>query len=219
MCSQIASFHKTVYESGRENHSEQVKQYDDQYRKTHREKRREYDRQWREENRDYWRGYQIKRLRTDINYRLRNYVGRAIRRAINKNRRSVFNILGYSVDDLRHHLESLFQLGMNWQNYGSAWHIDHIIPKSWFNLASEDGIDEYELRLCWSLENLQPLWANENLEKKDRHISLMEKGHLQMTCDRFRLALEGYKQNGIQLNLREMVEREFQSGEYGFESR
>ncbi|MCI0486358.1 MAG: hypothetical protein L0229_07135 [Blastocatellia bacterium] len=194
----------------REKNADRMKQYGEEYRKTHRERRREYNRQWREENRDYWRDYQSERLRTDPTYRLRNYISASIRRAIKKDRKSAFKILGYSVDDLRHRLESLFQPGMSWENYGSLWHIDHIIPKSWFNLTSENGIDEYELRLCWSLENLQPLWADENLEKKDRYISHTEPGHLQMTCDRFRLILEPYKQNGGSLNPRELVQREFQ---------
>ena len=132
----------------RENNSEWQKQQQEQYRKTHRERRREYNRQWRENNRDYWRDYQNERLRTDINYRLNNYISAAIRRAINKNHQTTFDLLGYSVDELRQHLESLFQDGMSWQNYGTQWHIDHVIPKSWFNLKTKDGIDKYELELC-----------------------------------------------------------------------
>ncbi len=198
----------------RDNNPDHVKQYDEGYRRKNRERRREYDRQWREENPSYWCDYQNKRLRTDIDYRLRNYIGAAIRRAINKNRHSVFNILGYSVDDLRHHLESLFQPGMSWHDYGSEWHIDHIIPKSWFNLASENGVDEYELRLCWSLENLQPLWASENLEKKDRHVSHSDS---QMTCNQFRLTLEVYKQNGTSSDMRELVQVAIQSSNNKFD--
>jgi HNH endonuclease. len=179
----------------REKNADQIKRKGEEYRKTHREERREYNRQWRQKHGDYWRSYQNERLRTDLNYRLHNYISAAIRKAIRKNHRSTFNILGYSTDDLRHHLETLFQPGMSWQNYGTEWHIDHVIPKSWFRIENEDGIDEYELKVCWSLRNLQPLSASENLKKKDRHISHLELGELHITYEQFRIKIEHHKRD------------------------
>ena len=170
-----------------------AKRSDAHYRETNREERREYNKQWRKQNKEYWRIYQNRRLRTDLNYRLRNYIGRAIRRALKKDRKSVFHILGYSVDELRQHLESRFQPGMTWDNYGDVWHIDHITPKSWFKIEGENGIDEYELRSCWSLENLQPMWVEDNLEKKDRYISDIRLGKSHVTYDEFRTLIETNK--------------------------
>ena len=51
---------------------------------------------------------------------------------------------------------------MSWDNYGE-WHIGHIIPKVFFKYKSTDDI---EFKYCWSLDNLQPLWAKDNLRKK-----------------------------------------------------
>jgi len=59
--------------------------------------------------------------------------------------------LGYSVDELKQHIESLFTLGMNWDNHGE-WHIDHIKPVSSFDKNTDVSI------VC-ALSNLQPLWA------------------------------------------------------------
>lgn len=70
--------------------------------------------------------------------------------------------LGYNRQELASHLERNFQHGMSWKNYGD-WHIDHIIPKSWFNPN-----DYWELRACWSLQNLQPLWKKDNWSKGNR---------------------------------------------------
>jgi hypothetical protein len=50
---------------------------------------------------------------------------------------------------------------MSWANYGTAWHIDHIIP-----LASARDIDEL-VALC-HYSNLQPLWAEENQLKSNK---------------------------------------------------
>jgi hypothetical protein len=183
----------------REDHPDQQKRNYEQYREAHREKRREYDRQWRQRNRDYWRGYQNERLRTDLSYRLHNHISRAIRRAIKKNQQTTFDILGYSMDELRQHLESLFQPGMSWQNYGTHWHIDHVIPKSWFHFEAETDLDRYELKWCWSLPNLQPMWMQANLQKKNRHISGIAAGQSHITYDQFRMMVEQYKCDRVTL--------------------
>jgi 5-methylcytosine-specific restriction endonuclease McrA len=59
-------------------------------------------------------------------------------------------------------MESLFKEGMTWDNYGE-WEIDHIIPLSSSN-------SEKELNKLFHYTNLQPLWAVENLKKKNRMI-------------------------------------------------
>lgn len=70
-------------------------------------------------------------------------------------------LLGYSVADLKAHLERQFTDGMNWKRFlKREIHIDHIIPVARFDF-SKDG----EWLACWSLDNLQPLWAEDNLSK------------------------------------------------------
>lgn len=109
-----------------------------------------------------------KRLRNAMKSNLRE---RLRKRLINKNRKSTFDILGYTVDDLKAHLENKFKEGMSWDNYGHfkdgrmGWQIDHIIPDSKFNYES---VLDPEFLECWSLSNLQPLWGKENLSKKDK---------------------------------------------------
>lgn len=74
-------------------------------------------------------------------------------------------ILGYTRDDLKSHLESNFTSEMTWENYGSYWHIDHIIPKSWFEYSN---FEDENFKKCWALNNLQPLKAQDNLSKCNR---------------------------------------------------
>jgi hypothetical protein len=72
-------------------------------------------------------------------------------------------LIGYSLEDLKEHLEKLFRKGMNWDNHSlGGWHIDHIKPISYFNIESYDDKD---FKKCWVLENLQPLWAEDNMIK------------------------------------------------------
>lgn len=80
-----------------------------------------------------------------------------------KKRTKWTEMVGYSLQELKAHLESQFKVGMSWENYGRyGWHIDHIKPISFFNFSSPNDKEFLE---CWGLKNLQPLWAIENLQK------------------------------------------------------
>lgn len=69
---------------------------------------------------------------------------------------------GCTLVELLEHLESQFEPGMSWENYGK-WHVDHIIPCSSFNHSVTE-----EVKKCWHFSNLQPLWAKENLVKSNK---------------------------------------------------
>lgn len=75
--------------------------------------------------------------------------------------------LPYTTKELMEHLEKLFKPGMSWENYGK-WHIDHIIPDCNFKYKSMNDADFLK---SWSLNNLQPLWAIENLKKGKKCLS------------------------------------------------
>jgi hypothetical protein len=111
----------------------------------------------------------INRKNTPIQNRIRQSmkasVGCRLRRRLSgKNTRSTFDLLGYTLEELMKHLESQFLPGMTWNNYGE-WHIDHIKPDSLFNYGTTE--DE-GFKKSWSLENLQPLWAKDNLRKSNK---------------------------------------------------
>jgi hypothetical protein len=62
-------------------------------------------------------------------------------------------------------LEFQWKDDMNWENYGSKWHIDHIIPINQFDLTKK--IDQ---KICFHWRNLQPLYAFDNISKSDKII-------------------------------------------------
>ena len=81
-----------------------------------------------------------------------------------KSNTSVWRYLDFRADHLRTHLEKQFKNGMNWENYGNVWHVDHIKPKAKFDFNKE-----IDFRRCWTLKNLQPMLAGENLMKSDKY--------------------------------------------------
>jgi len=142
-----------------------------EYKAANKEKLAELSRAYRKANPEKvkeWKRNEYKRRRSIK----KNIVEDSISRAINK--RVKFNrqfghweeILGYSVEQLMLHLESKFKPEMNWDNYGSYWHIDHVKPKSWFEY---DALDSEAFKQCWALDNLQPLEASLNCSKQNRY--------------------------------------------------
>ena len=77
-----------------------------------------------------------------------------------KDMSGIRNLLGCSWLQFRRHLESKFTKGITWENYGTHWHIDHIIPCKAF-----DHSNPAQLRQCWHFSNLRPLSAKKNLAK------------------------------------------------------
>jgi hypothetical protein len=91
----------------------------------------------------------------------RNMLKRVLRQGNKKKHGGSYEMLGYTRDELMQMLESKFTDGMTWDNYG-RWHIDHIIPVSWF--INNGTTDPATIN---ALTNLQPLWAADNFAKRD----------------------------------------------------
>jgi hypothetical protein len=74
----------------------------------------------------------------------------------------LMEILGMCLREFRVYLQGQFRSGMSWENYGRVWHVDHIRP-----CASFDLTDHEQQKVCFRWDNLQPLFAKENLQKGD----------------------------------------------------
>jgi hypothetical protein len=101
--------------------------------------------------------------RGKLNCNMRSAIGSSLRG--NKKGQHWEMLVGYSVADLKKHLERKFKFGMTWENYGMTWEIDHKVPLVAFNFETPVDID---FRRCWCLENLQPLYVSENRSKNCR---------------------------------------------------
>jgi len=98
---------------------------------------------------------------TDINFRLRAIVASRLHKALMRNKKySTLDYLGCDIDFLRKWLEFRFDGNISWENYGSYWEIDHILPVSAFDLSDQTQID-----ICFNWTNLQPLETAENRSK------------------------------------------------------
>jgi hypothetical protein len=140
------------YEANKEKHLEQSRAWAE----AHPEKRLEISRKYNRKLRSTPKG----NLSSTISKRMNESLRKGMKAG-----RHWEALVDFSVDQLKTHLEKLFQPGMTWGNYGTVWHIDHKIPVAAFNFESPDDID---FKVCWSLKNLQPLDANKNMSKRDK---------------------------------------------------
>jgi hypothetical protein len=107
--------------------------------------------------------YQRKRYREDPAWRVSAHMRVLMHRALRsrKQGRSWRDLVPYSLSELMAHLERQFLPGMTWENCG-RWHIDHKIPRKFFQAQSAD---DPAFQQVWALSNLQPLWAIDNIRK------------------------------------------------------
>ena len=132
----------------------------------------DYHQKWREKNidkhREYKRKYEKHRKDTDPLYKLisnfRTAIYQVLKESNVEKNGHYFDILGYTPEELINHLEKQFTEGMTWDNYGE-FHVDHKLPISSFNIKE---IGDEEFMKCWSLDNLQPMWGEENIRKSNK---------------------------------------------------
>lgn len=112
--------------------------------------------------------YILSKLKNDTCFKLKCVLRDRFRKALKNNYKtgSAVKDLGCSIEQLKQWLESQFQEGMTWENYGKGkgkWNIDHIVPVSTVDLT-----DKKQLKKVCHWFNLRPLWENENNTRGNR---------------------------------------------------
>ena len=163
---------------------DKINEYNKQYYQNNVSEMLEYQRLYRlthkDEMSEYQRIYRKNRIKLDPIYRLRRAVSSIIFRMLksqgsSKNGLSIIKFLPYSVEELKTHLESLFEPWMTWNNHGNynpktfdenpTWQLDHIIPQSKLPYSS---MEDENFKLCWELSNLRPYSSKNNILEGNR---------------------------------------------------
>lgn len=111
--------------------------------------------------------YEKEKRKIDPEYNLKQLLRESICKSIKRGKGDKEKIFGSSLIEIlkvkelseaRTHIESLFEIGMTWDNHGDIWQLDHIIP---LKLCS----NKEDLIYLNQIKNLQPLWKEDNLNK------------------------------------------------------
>jgi hypothetical protein len=132
------------------------------YKKNYRVENKEQIKEWRENNKDKNSEGQAKyRERYPHIVAWRSVLHSTLKRLNTPKQGHTIDMLGYSALELKEHIEKQFLPGMTWENHGD-WHIDHKKPVTLFE-STED------IKVVCALDNLQPLWAFDNLTKSNNY--------------------------------------------------
>ena len=159
-------------------------EYSKRYYSKHKERVRNGWARWRDANHydflEYRRFYKLamskeskqkerernsRRGRDSLNLRLRRNLSGRLTHILRGSRKSApfLNLLGCSVEDFKIYIESKFDVGMSWDNWGKGcdkWNLDHIVPCALFDLTKS----EHQKR-CFHFSNYQPMWQPDNARK------------------------------------------------------
>jgi hypothetical protein len=152
-------------------HSIEQKKASKEWYEAHPIEAKEARKKWCKENPDKRKAIQ-KRSDTKIRSTEKGKLSGRIRVRIRESLRRIKagrhweTLVGFTVEQLKTHIEKQFKDGMSWELFMQGKiHIDHKIPKSVFNYNSPDDID---FKHCWALSNLQPMWAFDNRVKYNK---------------------------------------------------
>ena len=140
---------------------EQRKQYHKNYVAKNKEHIQEYQKQYKIVNAEKIKQSDKERYnKNKLNKSMSCWLRTALKE--NKAERHWEDLVSYNLQQLKEHLESQFTSEMNWDNYGSYWEIDHVIPQNTFSFETENDVD---FKICWSLINLRPLEKSANRQR------------------------------------------------------
>jgi hypothetical protein len=156
----------------REKNKEKLNEYVKTWYGQNKEHRKKYIKEYRENNvdkiRQIKRDYERNRKASDPLYKLISNFRTAIWTVLKESNVDkyghYFDVLQYSPEELINHLEKQFTDDMTWDNYG-IWHVDHKLPITSFDIQ---GMGDEEFMRCWCLNNLQPMWGEENIRKSNK---------------------------------------------------
>ena len=122
---------------------------------------------WKSQNPEYFKNWYKNRIKTNSIFHLtintRSRISNGLRSIGSRKNCKTIEYLGCTFPFLKKHLENQFQSGMTWENYGPAWHVDHIKPLATFDLSNQ-----VEQSIAFNYKNLQPLFAMDNWKKNKR---------------------------------------------------
>ena len=158
----VSENHKEYYEANKEKIAKYYKKHYVDNKDTYMEN----NRNWRKSNREHIRNHENNRNHHNPILRLkkscRTRIWQALKDHNGKQDRTV-KYLDCDIGFLKKWLEYKFTKQMTWDNYGTYWHVDHVIPCSKFDLSYDENISH-----CFRWTNLQPLTGPENIMKQNR---------------------------------------------------
>ena len=98
----------------------------------------------------------------------------ALRRYILQNNQtsSYAPYFGIDIQGFRNWIELQFTEGLNWENFGSAWQLDHVVPVAFFDFNQDK-----DLYLCWNFINIRVAKLEEQTNRANKTALLVVRNY------------------------------------------
>lgn len=131
-----------------------MKDYNKTYKETHKEDKKVY-RKTKKEN--------------DDNYKIEQNSRSKLHKFFKSKKNDLYSdLIGCSLKFFKEWLEYNFTEKMNWDNYGTYWHMDHVISVCIFDLTNKE-----EQLFCFNWKNTRPLEAMLNVSRKYKYFDIL----------------------------------------------
>lgn len=123
--------------------------------------RKKYVQNNKEKINKYYKNKYKNNLNFKIKCRIYSRLGKFIK--LKSKTKTITGYIGLSHEMYIKYLESKWDVGMSWDNYGHGkdkWCIDHIIPLKFFDLNNHE-----HLKIAVYYKNTQPMWFSNNCSK------------------------------------------------------
>jgi hypothetical protein len=147
---------------------EKISTYNEKYKKENKEDISEYNKKYNIENRATIQArhtpYLANRKKTNPNYKMACTLRCRLLAALDGTKKSkkTEELVGCSFETFKLWMEFQFDDTMSFDNHGSHWHVDHVVPMAKFDLTKPE-----EQEKCCHWSNMQPLEAKKNIAKND----------------------------------------------------
>lgn len=165
------SYYKNKASERYRNNKEEISFKQSEYYFKNKTRIQECYREWVSINKDKINSYNKERRSSNPSIKLANVLrsklSTNIKRVNSLKDKTSLNIVGMdSWEEFKIYIESQFEEGMNWDNYGigannTTWHIDHKIP-----ISSAKTLEEVKKLNHYS--NLRPMWGSDNIRKSNK---------------------------------------------------
>lgn len=119
---------------------------------------------WYQNNKSHIRRKYNERYYRDVEFRLKKNLTRILTHNIVKDNPTIMYI-GTEMRFIKSWIEYNMTDEMIWENYGSYWDIDHVIPIDLFDLSNNE-----EVNICFNWKNLMPYSKIKNIKKSNKLI-------------------------------------------------
>ena len=119
----------------------------------------------RKKRNQYIKKYKTEKRETDKNFVLYENLRKRIWKCVKNKSNSSKEILGCDIDLYYKWITFTLKDKMNWENYGTYWNIDHLIPINTFDLTNPE-----EVKNAFNWKNTWAMLSSENFSKKNNII-------------------------------------------------